>query len=705
MNPQAVAVADLTAEPELRQAVARPRARSAPLVASVVLAVVGAVLLASAAADLDTGGAVVAAALGAWIALGAWTSIRRPAETVGLLTVAAAVVGSSRLWAVTGGSTEGDGGLAVSAALAGALLFHLAASLPDGRLAGRPRHRRAVIAAWVSAVAVAAVGLVSPDAAGPLVVVWAVLLGIAAVACFVGSCRRAGQRGRARLQWDGWGVLVAVTAAAIAWALGALTGWPSDPWLVAVAATALVPLGFLAATSDAASARVDRVLVHTIITIGLVALVIVVYVVVVLGLQGTPSDEARTVLGLSLVAAAIAAALSFPARRRLEEFANQRVYGERTAPDEALRTFATRMSRSVPMDELLRQLAESLRTSMVAARAEVWTGAGGRLDRQVSVPDAGPGALALEGEELAVASRTHVAGNGWLAVWMPELLEGRSDRVLRVAPVAHLGELLGVLVVERTTDDAAFDEDDDRVLVDLARQVGLALHNVRLDSALQDSLEQLQLRNEELVASRARIVSAADESRRAIERNLHDGAQQHLVALAVKVGLVRQIMAKDPDAAAAMLEELREDVQVTVRELRDLAHGIYPPLLRDRGLPEALRTAANRATLPTDVVLDDDLGRFPTEVEAAVYFCCLEAMQNAGKHAGEGAEVIVNVGRSDGELRFSVVDDGAGFALDDRLHGHGFVNMEDRLGAIGGRLAVTSVEGTGTTVSGTIPVG
>jgi signal transduction histidine kinase len=362
------------------------------------------------------------------------------------------------------------------------------------------------------------------------------------------------------------------------------------------------------------------------------------------------------------------------------------------------------MSRSVPMDELLRQLAESLQKSMGVARAEVWTGTGGHLERQVSVPDAGIGQVVLEGEELVVASRTHVAGNGWLAVWIPALLDGRGDRVLRVAPVAHLGELLGLLVVERTQEDTAFVEEDDRVLADLARQLGLALHNVRLDSALQDSLEQLQLRNEELVASRARIVSAADESRRSIERNLHDGAQQHLVALAVKVGLVRQIMVKDPDAASSMLDELREDVQVTVGELRELAHGIYPPLLRDRGLPEALRTAAHRAALPTRVVVAEDLGRFPTDLEAAVYFCCLEAMQNAGKHAGDGAEVTVTVAHADGELRFSVADDGVGFQVGARPEGHGFVNMEDRLGAMGGRLEVESAPGRGTTVSGTVPV-
>lgn len=154
-----------------------------------------------------------------------------------------------------------------------------------------------------------------------------------------------------------------------------------------------------------------------------------------------------------------------------------------------------------------------------------------------------------------------------------------------------------------------------------------------------------------------------------------------------------------------MLEELREDVQVAVGELRELAHGIYPPLLRDRGLPEALRTAANRAALSTVVDVDGEIGRFPTEVEAAVYFCCLEAMQNAGKHAGEGSVVTVTVVSDDAELRFAVSDDGAGFVIDRRAAGHGFVNMEDRVGAIGGRVEVDSAPGAGTQIRGFIPLG
>jgi signal transduction histidine kinase len=151
-----------------------------------------------------------------------------------------------------------------------------------------------------------------------------------------------------------------------------------------------------------------------------------------------------------------------------------------------------------------------------------------------------------------------------------------------------------------------------------------------------------------------------------------------------------------------MLETLRGDVQTTIGELRELAHGIYPPLLRDRGLGEALRTAANRCPLPCDV--DVDLpGRYPEQVETAAYFCCLEAMQNAGKYAGEGATLEVHVRGDDAALCVELVDDGAGFDVDATDLGHGFMNMQDRLGAIGGRLDVESAPGKGTTVRATIP--
>jgi signal transduction histidine kinase len=229
------------------------------------------------------------------------------------------------------------------------------------------------------------------------------------------------------------------------------------------------------------------------------------------------------------------------------------------------------------------------------------------------------------------------------------------------------------------------------------------LHNAQLDSALQESYQELQKRAEDLRASRERIVAAGDAERRKLERNLHDGAQQHLVALAVKVKLVKNLVEADPNTAKSMLEELGGDVQEAVQQLRDLAHGIYPPILVDRGLGPALESAAGKASLPTSVVAEG-VQRHRQEIESAVYFCVLEALQNAGKHAGEGKSALVRVWEEPGVLLFNVADDGAGFDPKAKGLGAGFTNMSDRLGAIGGTFGVESEPGKGTKISGRIPL-
>ena len=462
------------------------------------------------------------------------------------------------------------------------------------------------------------------------------VLGVAGcvlAALVVARSRASVGRARSRSQWLAWGVVVSVTAGIVGGTLSVLTGWPSTASRAWAVGCLVLPMAVALGRSTRTAAAGERVLVSTIVLAGLTVLVAAVYVIVVIGLGRVPEGHERTVLALSMVAGTLACVLAFPARRRLEEWANQRVYGERHSPDEALRTFGGRMSRAVPMDELLLQLVESLKKTMDLSAAEVWTGSGRHLARTISVPDRSAAELDLTSKEVAVVARAHAQGNAWIEMWAPGLLVGRERNVVRSVSVSHLGELLGLIVVERPPEGAPLTEEEDRVLVELARQVGLALHNVSLDSALQASLDELQIRNAELVASRSRIVAAADESRRQIERNLHDGAQQHLVSLAVKAGLIKTLWAADADAAIGMVDELRNDVQATLTELRELAHGIYPPLLRDRGLAEALRTAAMRASLPT-VVEADEVARYDADVEAAVYFCCLEALQNAGKHAG-----------------------------------------------------------------------
>jgi signal transduction histidine kinase len=349
------------------------------------------------------------------------------------------------------------------------------------------------------------------------------------------------------------------------------------------------------------------------------------------------------------------------------------------------------------------ELCESLTETMDLACVEIWTGSDGVLARTVSLPELPAADVEVAEDSRSVVARAQAQGEAWIRVWLPAISHNRDDRVVRLVPIAYSGELMGLLVLERPLGAPPFTASEDDMLVDLARQFGMALNNVRLNSALQDSLRELQLRNAELLASRVRIVAAADESRRQIERNLHDGAQQHLVALAVKVGLINALVTSDPETAAALLEELRSDVHAALAVLRELAHGIYPPLLTDRGLKEALSAAAGRSALPTTVSAGE-IGRLAVDIEAAVYFCCVEALQNASKYAGPDARVVICVDRSEVALTFAVVDDGIGFDVTRVIDGHGFVNMRDRLGAFGGSLVVSSTPHEGTEIRGAVPI-
>jgi signal transduction histidine kinase len=213
---------------------------------------------------------------------------------------------------------------------------------------------------------------------------------------------------------------------------------------------------------------------------------------------------------------------------------------------------------------------------------------------------------------------------------------------------------------------------------------------------------ELLQRLEELRASRQRLVAAQDEERRRLERNLHDGAQQNLVALKVKLGLAETFTDKDPAKARQLLGEIKSDADEALETLRDLARGIYPPLLADKGLAVALESQARKATVP--VMLEAvGVSRYSQDIEAAVYFCCLEALQNVQKYA-RATQATIRLGESDGVLLFEVEDDGQGFDLAATPRGSGLTNMSDRLDALGGSVVVQSQPGSGTQLVGTMPI-
>jgi signal transduction histidine kinase len=217
--------------------------------------------------------------------------------------------------------------------------------------------------------------------------------------------------------------------------------------------------------------------------------------------------------------------------------------------------------------------------------------------------------------------------------------------------------------------------------------------NHRLAARVEESLRELR-------ESRARILAAADDERRRIERDLHDGGQQRLVALRVRLELADETMRESPARARRMLQQLGAEVDAALDELRSLAAGVYPSLLADRGLTDALRSAALRSPVPVSVAVSGE-DRYGQDVEAAVYFCCLEALQNVAKHAPDAHAVAISLERN-GDLRFSVSDDGPGF--DAEVAGNGLVNMRDRVSAVGGTLEIKSSPGTGTEIVGHVPV-
>ena len=239
---------------------------------------------------------------------------------------------------------------------------------------------------------------------------------------------------------------------------------------------------------------------------------------------------------------------------------------------------------------------------------------------------------------------------------------------------------------------ASFNE----MVAGLRERASLREHNA-------DLVVDLQRQADELRDSRARIVAASDAARRQVERDLHDGAQQRLVLLGLKLRMARDELERDPVLASRAIEELGEDLAAALAELRALAHGIYPTLLENDGLPAALEEAARHGAITTEIDSDMD-GRHSPAVESAVYFCCLEALQNAGKYAGAGARARVRLTNRGGALEFAVTDDGRGFdASAPGRASSGLQNMIDRIGALGGLLLIDSSPGHGTTVTGTLP--
>jgi signal transduction histidine kinase len=417
---------------------------------------------------------------------------------------------------------------------------------------------------------------------------------------------------------------------------------------------------------------IDVVISRTLVYGSLAAFITAVYVGIVVGVGTLVGSGGQPNLLLSIVATAIVAVAFQPVRERLQRIANRLVYGKRATPYEVLSQFSERVAETYGGEEALPKMARVLAEGTGAEHAQVWLRAGALLRPAAAWPEVHGGAaepVPLSDDDL------------------PDL---SGDRAVAVR---HQGELLGALSVTKRPGES-LTPIELGLLDDLAHQAGLVLKNVGLTSELLARLEELR-------ASRQRLVAAQDEERRRLERNLHDGAQQNLVALKVKLGLAEVYAAKDPGKAKQMLGELKSDADEALETLRDLARGIYPPLLADKGLAAALQSQARKATVPVEVSANG-AGRFPQEVEAAVYFCVLEALQNVQKYAGP-TSAKVQLATEDGHLTFAVSDDGAGFDQATVKLGSGLQNMTDRLEALGGSVELSSAPGRGTTIEGRVP--
>ena len=398
-----------------------------------------------------------------------------------------------------------------------------------------------------------------------------------------------------------------------------------------------------------------------------------------------------------LAAAALIAPVVSDRRRRRRGAASLQ------AIDFVRTSFTSRMVRGDPIDVLLHEVVESLRAFLDLDTAELWVHEAGRLRLMVAEPPAATRDLPFSAELKTVVLNAPVSGPAWTHTWLPELLAGRPDgQSLRLAPVSHAGELLGLLIARRTRRAKRLAQDADEALEELAREVGVGLYRAGLDAALRTSLEQLRLQAAELQASRLRLVAAADAERKRIERDLHDGAQQYLLAVSMKARLSERIAAAEPERARRLLEEVVQEVEAAIDELRALGHGIYPPLLSSAGLGDALAAACRRFSPPAELDADS-IGRYPSDVESAVYFCCVEALQNAAKHAGPEARTALRLHQDDNRLYFEVRDSGRGFEVPEQ-EGGGLANMRDRLGAAGGMLMIESQPGRGTVVRGDVPL-
>jgi signal transduction histidine kinase len=634
--------------------------------------------------------------------VGALIASRRPRHPIGWLMLAIGLVSA------TGGVLDESARqfyaprpeLGAALWLAGSALSRLVLLLigillllfPDGRLPSKG-WRGVVIAgttAWVSSVITEVFGpgslsdfAMSPPPQNPFGI--AALndfspgpaIGVSIFIVFFGSLllsivsvafrfHRAGPEMRLQLKWVALAgsLLVAAIVGANAFVAATLSvggGWAplpvQAPQLVAFVA---MNLAIAIAILRHRLFDIDLVISRTVAYGALAALITAFYIAVVAGVGGLLAAGSESRLLLAVVATAFVAVAFQPLRTRLERLANRLVYGVRAVPYEVLADFTTRLDGRQNSLQLLPVMAKMLAQGTGSDAATVW--------------------LHENGRDVAASS-------------FPEHHQVTPDSATRSVLLQHAGANLGRLTVVRKSGEA-LSPTEERLMDGLASQAGLVLHS----AGLQDELSRRMI---ELRQSRHRLVTAQDEARRRLERDLHDGAQQNLVSLRMKLGLAASVAREKPDSLEPLLQEMQSELGDALDSLRNLARGVYPPLLEAEGLKAALRARARQVPISIDVQCGPE--RYPRELEGAVYFCCSEALQNLSKHS-RATRGSVRVWCEDGRLCFEVRDNGRGLDAARARSGGGLQNIRDRLDVLGGVVDVSSTPGVGARVAGWVPL-
>ncbi|HKV87187.1 MAG TPA: histidine kinase [Candidatus Dormibacteraeota bacterium] len=472
--------------------------------------------------------------------------------------------------------------------------------------------------------------------------------------------RRAGPELRLQLKWFALaGSFLVATIVGVN--VFTPAGW-GPPWLGAVM---LIEAAAIAAAIAIAILRhrlfdIDLVISRTVAYAALAGVIAGFYIAVVAGVGSLLASGSESRLFLAIVATAFVAVAFQPLRARLERLANRLVYGVRAVPYEVLADFTSRLDGRENSLQLLPVMARLLAQGTSSDGATVW--------------------LHENGREVAASS-------------FPEHQHITADVATRSVLLRHAGANLGRLTVARRSGEP-LSPTEERLMDGLASQAGLVLHS----AGLQDELSRRMI---ELRQSRHRLVSAQDEARRRLERDLHDGAQQNLVSLRMKLGLAASLARDKPGSLDPLLQEMQSELGDALDSLRNLARGVYPPLLEAEGLKAALRARARQVPISIDVQCGPE--RYSRELEGAVYFCCSEALQNLSKHslATRGS---VRVWCEGGRLSFEVRDNGRGIDSTRSKSGGGLQNIRDRLDVLGGVGDVSSAPGAGARVAGWAPL-